>query len=244
MTTELDQIFGGTKDEPTPQPAPTLAEAEEPTTPEVQTPEAEAVAEAEAPQEEAPEEAAQEPAKEPEAPMVPLAALQEVRQQLKELKALTTPAPQPVKVPDMHEEPEAYTAHVAQQMQQHVIGTKLETSRFLAEREFGAEVVNQAFEYFNENPEGSQALLAHPSPFHAAVEEFNKHKVAQEIGSDPAAYAARIKAEALAEAKAELAAEQVKATAAKPAPTMANVTGTGGGAKPLWNGPTSLDSIL
>lgn len=239
MNTDLEAALNGAQPEPAPEPTPEQVE-QPPVT--VEEPAAEAAESPEPVAEEpTPEEPAEPAAEEPQ--MVPLAALKEVRRELQDLKS-RMPQQEAPKAPDVLEDPEGYEQFTHRKTQNMVIGTKLETSRFLAEREFGADLVGQAFEYFNAHPEQSHALLAHPSPFHAAVEEFQKHKVAQEIGSDPQAYAEKVKAEALAQAKAELVAEQAKATAASAAPSMANVTGTGGGAKPLWNGPTPLDNLL
>ena len=86
--------------------------------------------------------------------------------------------------------------------------------------------------------------MQHPSPFHAAVEQFNKHRVAQEIGSDPDAYKAKLEAELRGKIEAELVAKQARDAAGKFAPSMANVTGTGGGPKANWAGPASLSSVL
>jgi len=180
-------------------------------------------------------------AKEPE--MVPLSALLEMRRELQDVKSRLPKAEQP-KAPDVFDDPEGYQGYVGKQIEQRAVSQKLESSKFHAEREFGADVVSEAYAYFEAHPEQSQALLGHPSPFHAAVEVYNSQKVAQEIGNDPAAYAAKVKASVRAEIEAEMVAKQARDNAGKFAPSMANVTGTGGGPKTSWAGPTSLDSLI
>lgn len=189
-----------------------------------------------------PEKVEPEPEKAEEPQTVPVAVVQELRRELRELKAQRQQPEQPA--PDMFENPDGYRDYMQNVVRSAQTGTKLEMSRFMAEREFGKETVEAAFEYFNQHPEQSGALLQHASPFHAAVEHFNKHRIAQEIGGDPEAYRAKLESELRAKIEAELVAKQARDAAGKYAPSMANVTGTGGGPKTNWTGPTSLDAVL
>ena len=186
---------------------------------------------------------AAEPEKAEEPQTVPVGVVQELRRELRELKAAQN-KPQPAPVPDVFEDPQGYQAYMQDAVRSGVTSTKLEMSRFMAEKEFGAETVEAAYEYFNAHPEQSAALLSHPSPFHAAVEYYNQQRVAQEIGSDPAAYAAKLEADLRAKIEAEMVAKQARDAAGKFAPSMANVTGTGGGPKTNWTGPAPLSSVL
>jgi hypothetical protein len=221
---DLEQILNGEQPEP---------EAVE--TPEIPEPE----------QAEAPAEVEQvpEPEKEPEPQTVPVGVVQELRRELRELKAAQQRQPE-APAPDVFENPDGYREHMQNSIRAAVNGTKLETSRFIAEREFGKEVVDAAFEHFNQHPEQSAALLQHPSPFHAAVEHYNKQRVAQEIGSDPDAYKAKVEAELRKQIEAEMVAKQARDMGGRYAPSMANVTGTGGGPKANWTGPTPLNSVI
>lgn len=90
--------------------------------------------------------------------------------------------------PDIFTDPDLRFQYERQQIQQSLLGVKLEQSRFLAERDFGAETVAEAYAYFDKNPQLSQQLLSHPSPFHAAVDFYKRQKVAEEIGADPDAW--------------------------------------------------------
>lgn len=229
---DLEQIFNGEYEEPA------EVETPEPMQEEAQSPEPAEVADNEPPQ--------AEPEKEPET--VPLATFLELKSKIKELQADRSqpaqPQPEPQKTPDVFENPEAYTRHIERAVQQAATNSQLKLSRFLAERDYGKETVEQAFAYFNDHPEQSTALLKHESPFHAAVEHFNKQKVAEEIGSDPEGWMRARKEEIRKEVEAELVAKQVKEVAGKPAPSMANVTGTGGGPKANWTGPTPLNALF
>lgn len=195
-------------------------------------------------------EAVAEPAQEAQQPepkaeqTVPLAALLEVRQELQALKTLATPKQEPVAAPDVFEDPQGYSKHMAQQMEQVTRSTKLEMSRFMAEREFGADKVTDMMAYFDQNPDQSTAFLGAASPFHAAMDHYNKQRVAQEIGDDPVKYREKIEAEVRAKLEAEMVAKQARDAAGKYAPSMANVTGTGGGPKSSWTGPTDLSQAI
>lgn len=123
---------------------------------------------------------------------------------------------EPQKRPDFFENPDAA-------MQQQMTSMKLQQSKFLAEREFGADVVAEAYAYYDQNPQESAALLEHPSPFHAAVEAYKRQKFLSEVGSDPEAW----KAAQLEELKQQIASQQPVQPKAPP-PTMAKTPNAGG----------------
>lgn len=229
---DLDQIINGEQPEPEAVPEEVAAE------PVAQEAEIEAAQ---------PEPEAEEPAKEPEPEMVPASVVGGLRSEIRELKAVMSQAnaPEPEPMPDIFEDATGAIQHQLQPIQQQLQAQKLQMSRFHAEREFGKEVVNDAFEFFNENPGLSHALLEEASPFHAAVDIFNQHKVAKEIGNDPEAWRNAEREKMRAEIEAELVAKQAREVAASVAPSMANLNGTGGGVKPSqWDGPTPIDKVI
>jgi hypothetical protein len=185
----------------------------------------------------------EQPAEEPDQSQSELegikAALREERRKRQEMERSFTQQREPQKAPDVFEDPAGYQRHMESNFTRSMMQQKLETSRFLAEREFGADVVQEAFEYFNEHPEQSQALLKSPSPFHEAVSIYQQQKVAREVGNDPKAYREKLRAEILAELEAEKTAKQIKS-----APSMANETSIGGRTPPAPPSFTALDSIL
>lgn len=123
--------------------------------------------------------------------------------------------------PDFFDNPE-------QAISQHVTAVKLQQSRFLAEREFGEDLVKEAYAYFDQHPQESQALINHPSPFHAAVEHYRRQKFLAEV-NDPdkwrEAERERIRQEILAEAQAT---QPSKPNA--PPPSMSKAPAAGGNA--------------
>lgn len=229
---DLEQILNGEQPDPVVE-----TTAQQPEQEPEQEPEAQATGEPE------PEPDAQPEPEPPEPQMVPISVVQGLREENRRLKAGQS-QPESKPAPSFYDDPEGAMQHQMQPVQNMVINQKLEMSRFSAEREFGKDVVDAAFEYFNQHPEQSAQLLDHPSPFHAAVDAYNRQKVTSEIGDDPEAWKAQEREKIRAELQAEQVAEQARAKAAQTAPSMAHETGVGGGAKTTWSGPTSLDDIL
>ena len=145
---------------------------------------------------------------------VPITALLDEREKRQRLESeiselrrqvqASQPKPEPI---DPITDPEGYARTLQSGFQREIVSTKLAQSRFFAEREYGADEVREAFEYFNDHPQQSHALLNEPSPFHAAVEYVRKQKAMQEIGDDPAAFRTRITEELKAQLREELLAE-------------------------------------
>ncbi len=106
--------------------------------------------------------------------------------------------------PDLYADPEARLQFENSRYQQALVNTKLEQSRWMAEREYGKGVVDAAYAYFDQHPQLSHQFLNEPSPFHAAVEFYKRQKVAEEVGPDPEAYKKRIREELEAQIRAEL----------------------------------------
>lgn len=202
-------------------------------------------------QESAPE-APPEATPEPEAPKaeehtVPVAVVTDLRRQLRDLQSqmqAAQPKPEPQPAPDFYEDPDKALQHHIDPVKQEVFRVKMDMSRFNAEQAYGKEAVEEMVEFFNTHPQLSQQFLDHPSPYHAALDFVKSQKAVQQMGPDPAQWMEQERAKIRAEIQAEMAVEQVKAKAAQPAPSMADMTGTGGGPKSNWAGPTPLGSIL
>ena len=144
-----------------------------------------------------------------------------------ELREMRTPKDE---APDWYDDPQK-----AAQYQQNAVMTQFEAqrmqqSKFFAEREFGADVVTEAVAYFDRNPAASQQFKGHPSPFHAAVEFYQRQKVVEEVGADPAAYRAKLADEIRAELEAQYSASGQKSQSSKPKappPSMASAPASG-----------------
>lgn len=151
-------------------------------------------AEAEAPQVEAEPEGTGEPkaappvAAEEKPTTIPVTALlderekrQKAERELEEMRRwrqqIEAQQKQGQKKPDFFDNPD-------QAVQQALLANKVQQSRFLAEREFGAEAVNEAMAYYDLHPQETQRFLSHPSPFHAAMEHYKRQKFLEEV-QDP-----------------------------------------------------------
>lgn len=140
---------------------------------------------------------------------------EEARKKIAEYERKLAEMQKPQDKPDFFENPEAV-------VQQHITTVKLQQSKFLAEKEFGADLVAEAYAYFDQHPQESQQLLNHPSPFHAAVEHYKRQKKLAEIGNDPDAWIN-------AQVEARLAERLAQPSAPKaPPPSMAKAPSTGG----------------
>lgn len=159
---------------------------------------------------------------EPEAKAVPVTALlderekrqeaqrraEEFERRMKEYERKLADFQKPKEeAPDWYQDPDKAFQHQAQRIEQQFEQRRLEQSKFFAEREFGAETVNEALSWFDQNPQYSQQFLTEPSPFHAAVEFYKKQKLLEEVGSDPEKWREqereRLRQELMAEAPAK-----------------------------------------
>lgn len=93
-----------------------------------------------------------------------------------------------MKTPDVFEDPQGFVQHTQASFQNALIGTKMEMSRFFAEREYGADLLKEASAFYDQNPQLSHQFVSHPSPWHAGVEFYKRQKAIQEIGNDPDAW--------------------------------------------------------
>lgn len=188
------------------------------------------------------------PAKTPDQQTVPLAALQEERQKRQELERRiqrvesTQPKPEPTPAPDVFDDPEGYTKHVRQSVDQTVRTARLDMSEDMARMHYGDETVDAALAAIEPragSPE-HQAILNNRNPYRALVEWHRSQVAAAEIG-DPAAWKEAERARIKAEVEAELA---VRQTRGKPAPSLADQPNLGARRGPEWSGPKPLDELF
>lgn len=225
-----------------------LPEEPDAETPEVEVAETETEAveaEAEAPEVE-PEQQQEEPT-EDNKQTVPLAAHLAQRDDLNakltamQAKLDTMAKPEEPKAPPPPEflDPEG-AGYFQSQMAMMAANHAAEISEMKARMKHGDALVDEAMQAAQQ-----QGVLnrfkGQPDAWGQLAQWHKAQKVAAEVGDDPVAYKEKLRAQILEEVKSELAAEQVKGTAA---PSLANVSGTGTAAKPGWGGPTDLDNIL
>ncbi len=118
----------------------------------------------------APEPQAQQPV------MVPLSVVQELRQEIRQLKQ----AP-PQAAPDRYEDPEGYEAHREQQFEQRLLNERLNNSERFAKREHGVDTVatarTWALEKFQSDPLYYQRVMSDADPYEAVVQDWKREQV-------------------------------------------------------------------
>jgi hypothetical protein len=136
------------------------------------------------------------PAPEPEAQRIPLTAMlderekrQNAERELQEMKrqlALIQQQKEQPAPPDFYEKPDERLAYETNRFKAELHNMKITQSRFLAEKDHGKELVDEAFGFFDQpqNRFLTAQFADHPSPYHAAVEFYKKQKFLNEV-NDP-----------------------------------------------------------
>ena len=198
------------------------------------------------------------PQPEPQRPetTVPLAALQSERAENRSLKSqipvlqqkidqlteivqrATAPRPEPI---DPVADPERFSAMMQSQIAAVASNTRAEMSERFARDKYGDDAVEEAFSAAQTAGVVDQ-FRGQKDPWNELVKWHKSAKVAQEIGNDPDAYKARLKAEIMQELQS---AGQVGASVKPPAaPTLAGQANLAARTDPAWSGPAPLDDIL
>ena len=135
--------------------------------------------------------------KEPEAEpiMVPIQALHETRDKVKDLEARIAALqpqqaqPQQQQVPDMFESPEAYTAYLQNQISQVALNERLNLSEEMVRQSAGDETVNAAQEWGRQqmasNPAFAQEFYGQRNPYGFLVQRYQRHALMSQLGDDP-----------------------------------------------------------
>jgi len=160
--------------------------------------------------------------------------------------------PPPVRVPNPAEDPEGYAAFQDARFEQRLYNERLNISeRLLRDKVDGADV-DAKIALFKKEAEANPALRAqlsnHPDPYRFAYEVGQRTAAMAEIGTDPAAYRAKVEADIRAKIEAEYAAETGTERLAAPAVRLPTSLGTARSAAPrsapVWTGPEDLGDIL
>jgi len=128
---------------------------------------------------------------------------------------------------------------ISQQLGQHeVAAARLNLSRQYAERVYGADLINQVVDFFNDPAHApmSHQFARTDDPFGAAVEYCNAQQALREIGPDPKSYRDKLRDELRAELLAELNPAKPKA----PPRSMASAPAAGGNTQPPGSGFDAL----
>jgi hypothetical protein len=178
------------------------------------------------------------------------------QQRFEQLVTQLQPKQPEAQAPDFWEAPETAIDHRLTQaitpLQQALMAQREGMSRMMAVEKHGEEAVNEAYQALAAmkaagGPEFQatfQQVMSSPHPYGALVAWHGKQKVMSEIGSDPAAYREKLKAELLAEMQANGGQPQAQ----QPAPVMpsnfATARNVGTRAGPAWGGPTPIADIF
>lgn len=202
--------------------------------------------------------------------MVPLASLQQVRndwksrfaaeqaraqllaQQLEEARRPPEPPPQPQYMPpppDPAVDPIGALRYVQMENQRAILNERLNNSEAHLRDKLGDEKVNAYVAEFQQAAQADPSLwgklYSQASPYSWMSREMDRQRTLRDVGDDPAAYRARIAAEERAKWEAERAAAPppVSPAAGLP-PSLATARSVAGRTSPAWQGETSLDDVV
>ena len=166
-----------------------------------------------------------------------------LRHEIRDMKSQQAPAPTPL--PDVLDDQAGFTQSLEQRMTAQLQNERLNTSEAIARRDYGSEKVDAALQALEASgdPAAQQAILSKPLPYDALVKWHEGRQFAQKVGDDPAAYEARIREEARAQAIAEMEAKQTAASVGT-APSLAAQTSIGGRNSAVAPTLTPLDDLL
>ena len=168
--------------------------------------------------------------------------------QLEELKkapqAQAQPQAQPQYQPiDPAQDPAGYHARI----QGVLLNERLNMSELLSRKEHGAEAVDAAISEFKQHAEKDPRLYTQlyqqTDPYSWMMQEVERGRRFKEIGDDPAAYEARLRAKWEAEQVGEEPKQRTSPAARLP-PSLANVRSALPRSSSAYTGPQSLDDIL
>jgi hypothetical protein len=167
----------------------------------------------------------------------------------KQLEAAKAPPPQSTPPPppepiDPVKDPEGYT----RRMRGVVLNERLNTSEMLALEKHGKETIDAETEYFQKRTQADprlwNELYSKPHPYQWMIDNNATARLHEEIGTDPAAYRARIAAEERAKWEAEGGAAQRVSPAAGLPPSLASARSAAPRGSNGFQGPPSLADIL
>jgi hypothetical protein len=262
---QLDAFLSsGTQPEATETPAPEPSKAAPEAAPEKSAPVKADKADKAAPE---PDDDADPGEPEPGQPNVPRSAYEKERQRRQDWKSRASAAeaekamllkqleearkPPPAATPpamlepiDPARDPEGYTRRV----RGVVLNERLNTSEMMALDKHGKEVIDAETEYFQRRTQADprlwNELYSKPHPYQWMIDNNATARLHEEIGTDPAAYRARIAAEERAKWEQEQGAGQRVSPAAGLPPSLASARSAAPRGTNGFSGPPSLSDIL
>lgn len=184
----------------------------------------------------------------PEPVMVPLAALHETRDKVRDLEARLAAQQQPTvqtppATPDVFEDPEGFTTAIQQQIKQAVYAERLNFSHATAAQKYGDETVQAAIEWgrakCGSDPYFNATVMDNPDPVGFAVQQYQREQIASSVDlSEYEQFKAWKAAQAQAQTVAPVAAVQAPPRSIATAPSS-------GGIEHVPTGPgQAFDSVF
>ena len=165
----------------------------------------------------------------------------------------TAPPPQqqapPQPPPDPASDPRGFAQHLVQQQQAALLNERLNNSEMMLSDKIGAEKLNEYVQEFrnlaNADPTLFGKLYSQPHPYAWLTREVDRLRLVRDVGDDPAAFRAKIEAEARAKWEQEAkAAPPAPSPAAGMQPSLGTARSVAGRTAGAWSGEPSLEDVL
>jgi hypothetical protein len=178
----------------------------------------------------------------------------ELQRQLDEAtRRATAPPPQQQQAPqqpppDPVTDPRGYAQYVEQREAQRELNARLNNSEMYIRDKVGDEKLSEYVEEFrqlaNADPTLFGKLYSQPHPYAWLTREVDRLRLVRDVGDDPAAFRARIEAEARTRWEAEAKAAPAVSPAAGMQPSLGTARSVAGRTAGAWSGEPSLDDVL
>jgi hypothetical protein len=172
------------------------------------------------------------------------------RQQEDAQRRAAAPPPQPQQPPpDPATNPQGWAQHVVQQQQAALLNERLNNSEMMLADKIGAEKLSEYVQEFRGMAEADPTLFgklySQPHPYAWMTREVDRLRLVRDVGDDPAAFRAKIEAEARAKWDAEAATKPPPVSpAAGLQPSLATARSVAGRSAGAWTGEPSLEDVL
>ena len=166
-------------------------------------------------------------------------------------RAAAPPQPQPTyqPPPDPAVDPRGFAQHLVQQQQAALLNERLNNSEMMLREKIGDQKLSEYVEEFRGMAEADPTLFSklysQPHPYNWLTREVERQRTLRDVGDDPAAFRAKIEAEARAKWEAEAkAAPPPVSPAAGLQPSLATARSVAGRTVGAWSGEPSLEDVL
>ena len=172
------------------------------------------------------------------------------RQQEDAQRRAAAPPPQPQQPPpDPATNPQGWAQHVVQQQQAALLNERLNNSEMMLRDKIGDDKLNEYVGEFRSMAEADPTLFgklySQPHPYAWMTREVDRLRLVRDVGDDPAAFRAKIEAEARAKWDAEAATRPPPVSpAAGLQPSLATARSVAGRTAAAWTGEPSLEDVL